>query len=242
MKKLLAIVLCIAMIASISVTAFAVPPDKSVIGTPLSNEPSGMPSSNNEVPHDHGNGNGDGNGDGNGTETTTKTVEKISLWPVAKQANHFYGALQKNDTMWKIVNLYNGFAEAFPKLIENNMMVQGAMYGMQGLFFMFKEAKFDPNTGELILPVVKDAKTGEKIVCDNNTINRLVSLIWNIIGSAYVGAYDGKLGNVNNGTIAGAIANAENNIPTVSAPAGWDSSSEQFVPSGQQVAPINVHG
>ncbi len=216
MKKLLAIVLCIAMIASISVTAFAVPAGSSDTG--ISYVPS--------IPTN--------------TDTTNKTVEKPSLWPVVKQANHYYGALRVNDVMRKTVNLYNGFAEAFPKLIENNTMVQGAMYGMEGLFLMFKKAEFDPNTGELILPAVKDEKTGEKIVCDNNTINRVVSLIWNIIGGAYVGAYDGKLGNVNNGTIAGAIANAENNIPTVSAPAGWDSSSEQFVPSGEQVTPIIV--
>ncbi len=200
MKKLLALLLCLAMIGGISVAAFA----------KNTNDPSYI---NNNTVKDPGS---------LGSTGGSSTGAGISLYPVVQQANHYYGALRVNDVMRKTVDLYNGFTEALPKLIQNNTKTQGAMYALEGLFLVFKEAKFDPNTGELILPVMEDEETHEKIVSDDNTINKLVSSIWNVFGSAYVGAYDGNLANANDGTIAGAIANAENSIPAVSAPAGWN--------------------
>ncbi len=199
MKKLLALLLCLAMIGSISVAAFA----KST------NDPSFI---NNNTVRDPGS---------LGSPGGSNTAARIDLYPIVKQANHYYGALRVNDVMRKTVNLYNGFAEAFHELLQNNKSLHGAMYALEGMFLVFKEAGFDPNTGELILPTVENEETHEKIVSDSNTINMLVSVIWDRFANAYAGEFDGNLGNANSGTITGAIANAENNMPTVTAPAGW---------------------
>ena len=149
-----------------------------------------------------------------------ETAARIDLYPIVKQANHYYGAIQKYDGMRKVVGLYNGFTEAFPELIENNMVLYVALpLAFKQLYEGYQKAKFD-ETGKLI-PAKKSIMTvngKQKMVLNDSTLVALATEFWNYFGKAYVGQYKGNLGNANNGTVTGAIANAENNIPTVTAP------------------------
>ena len=88
MKKLLAIVLCIAMIASISVTAFA----------DGSNDPDIKPTDT-------------------GTSSTL-SFAKINLKPAVDQANKLYNSLSWLGASKTIVGLFNGFSTNYKTLLS----------------------------------------------------------------------------------------------------------------------------
>ncbi len=188
MKKLLAIILCIAMIASISVTAFA----DDVPSTP----PPG--------------GDNPGGGDLKPTPTETKTVEKISLWPLVQQVNHFYGKGLNFNTVRTIVNLYNGFSTAYPRLAATDNG-KAALKLLQDMYDKVKEPQFDETTGK-IKPV------------EGLNLNYGIAQVWWTFGNTYVGQYvesPTKDSHGTEGTLTYAIAGAEAAIPTVTVPAAW---------------------
>ena len=108
MKKLLALVLCIVMVLSLSATAFA------------------------------------------GDAGTASTASGISLYPVVKQANHFYGSLTKYDIMNKVAGLFKGFSTSYSTLLKNSTDAKAALNKLVEIFNAVNSTGFDDeNTGKL---------------------------------------------------------------------------------------------
>ena len=146
--------------------------------------------------------------------TAESTASGISLWPVVKQANHFYGAVQKYDGMRKTVGLYNGFAKAYPELIKSPLAT-GPLASLKELFETYRDAEFDDDT------------TGKvQTLPSGKELNYTLAQIWWGLGTAYVGEYVdtahiSKESHGVEGTLTYAIAGAEANIPAVTVPDAW---------------------
>ena len=173
MKKLLAIVLCIAMIASLSVTAFA---------------------------------------------ANTSTASGISLWPVVKQANHFYGSLMKYDIMNTVAGLFKGFSTSYSTLLKNSTDAKAALNKLVEIFNAVNSTGFDDeNTGKL-----------KEIVYPNGTsLGYALAQVWWGLGNAFVGSYISDVSDKDAvaaaaGTVTGAIAAQEQKIPAVTAPTEFE--------------------
>ena len=175
MKKLLAIVLCIAMIASLSVTAFA-------------------------------------------DNTAASTASGVSLYPVVKQANHFYGSLMKYDIMNTVAGLFKGFSTSYSTLLKNSTDAKAALNKLVDIFDAVKNTGFDDeNTGKL-----------KEIQYPNGTsLGYALAQVWWGLGNAFVGSYISDVSDKDAvaaaaGTVTGAIAAQEQKIPAVTAPTAFE--------------------
>ena len=175
MKKLLALVLCIVMVFSLSATAFA------------------------------------------GDAGTASTASGISLYPVVKQANHFYGSLTKYDIMNKVAGLFKGFSTSYSTLLKNSTDAKAALNKLVEIFNAVNSTGFDDeNTGKL-----------KEIQYPNGTsLGYALAQVWWGLGNAFVGSYISDVSDKDAvaaaaGTITGAIAAQEQKIPTVTAPTAF---------------------
>ena len=174
MKKLLAIVLCIAMIASLSVTAFA-------------------------------------------DNTAASTASGVSLYPVVKQANHFYGSLMKYDIMNTVAGLFKGFSTSYSTLLKNSTDAKTALNKLVTIFNDVNGTQFDDETGKL----------KEIVYSEGGSLGYALAQVWWGLGNAFVGSYISDVSDKDAvaaaaGTVTGAIAAQEQKIPAVTAPTAFE--------------------